>query len=529
MEDTSVTPRVRPKPRGINRSSPHIPREPRRTEYPRSERVLRGASEASLWVAAIRRPGRLNLSAHALPVLAAGFEFVLIAAAAFQAGALYHKVAFGYLPSATFYFAATLCLAGMFVVRCGFARDYSLKRLLDPREQLRLVFMHWNSAYAAFVLALFMIHATDFYSRASIVVQYAAGLAVATFVRLLMTRAVAQGLGSGRLHGKKVAVIGEAGLVHETVRRLCRAEQGVDVVGVVALTSSAASEGPASASARAQETRAALQTVQNIGRRTALDDVVINLPWSDDERIRAFVEGLAAVPAAVHLAPDQLWAWAGNPIPSRVGRMRTVRLARAPLTLKDRILKRAFDIFAASALLVVASPLLAAIAICIKLDSPGPIVFRQRRNGFNQHEFRVLKFRTMRTLDDGRVIPQATPDDHRVTRVGRLLRSTNLDELPQLLNVIAGEMSLVGPRPHAVAHNNAYEEKIRLYARRHNVKPGITGWAQVNGYRGQTDSIGKMRQRVEHDLFYIDHWSLMFDIKILLMTILSPRSYRNAY
>jgi lipopolysaccharide/colanic/teichoic acid biosynthesis glycosyltransferase len=169
------------------------------------------------------------------------------------------------------------------------------------------------------------------------------------------------------------------------------------------------------------------------------------------------------------------------------------------------------------------------IALLIRIDSPGPALFRQRRNGFNQREFRVFKFRTMSTLDDGDVIQQATRNDDRVTRLGRFLRRTNLDEVPQLLNVIIGDMSLVGPRPHAVAHNSEYEERISLYARRHNVKPGITGWAQVNGFRGETDSIDKMRRRVEHDLFYIDNWSPLFDIKILLMTLLSSRSYRNAY
>jgi len=199
------------------------------------------------------------------------------------------------------------------------------------------------------------------------------------------------------------------------------------------------------------------------------------------------------------------------------------------MTLKDQILKRAFDLSVASILLVVLAPLLVVIALLVKLHAPGPVLFRQRRNGFNQKEFRVVKFRTMTTLDDGPVIRQATPGDRRITRLGRFLRATNLDELPQLFNVLAGHMSFVGPRPHAVAHNNEYEEQIRLYARRHNVKPGITGWAQVNGYRGVTDSIDKMRRRVDHDLFYIDHWSLMFDIKIMIMTVLSPRSYRNAY
>ena len=132
-------------------------------------------------------------------------------------------------------------------------------------------------------------------------------------------------------------------------------------------------------------------------------------------------------------------------------------------------------------------------------------------------------------MDDGEVIRQAERNDSRITRVGRLLRRTNLDEVPQLLNVILGDMSLVGPRPHAVAHDNEYEERIRLYANRHKVKPGITGWAQVNGLRGETDAVEKMIARVEYDLFYIDHWSVMFDVKIMLATLFSPRSYRNAY
>jgi exopolysaccharide biosynthesis polyprenyl glycosylphosphotransferase len=206
-----------------------------------------------------------------------------------------------------------------------------------------------------------------------------------------------------------------------------------------------------------------------------------------------------------------------------------MRLSRAPLTLRDRVVKRAFDLIAGSAILLACLPLFLLIALCIKLDSRGPVMFRQRRHGFNQHEFRIFKFRTMTTLDDGDVIRQATRNDMRITRVGRFLRRTNIDELPQLFNVIAGQMSLVGPRPHAVAHNNEYSEKIRLYARRHNVKPGITGLSQVNGLRGETDSIEKMRHRVEADLHYIDNWSLFLDIKIMVLTISSRKSFQNAY
>jgi lipopolysaccharide/colanic/teichoic acid biosynthesis glycosyltransferase len=167
--------------------------------------------------------------------------------------------------------------------------------------------------------------------------------------------------------------------------------------------------------------------------------------------------------------------------------------------------------------------------LLIRLDSPGPIFFLQRRYGFNQREFRIVKFRTMTTLDDGGEIRQAARGDPRITRVGRWLRRWNIDEIPQLFNVLMGDMSLVGPRPHALAHNRDYERRISLYARRHNVKPGITGWAQIHGFRGQTDTDDKMRQRVEHDLYYIDNWSIWLDLRILAQTVLTPTAYRNAH
>ena len=179
---------------------------------------------------------------------------------------------------------------------------------------------------------------------------------------------------------------------------------------------------------------------------------------------------------------------------------------------------------------MLAFPLLVIVAILIKLDSKGPVLFRQTRHGFNNKPIRVFKFRTMTTFEDERHgFRQAVRGDSRVTRVGRILRRTNIDELPQLINVIRGEMSIVGPRPHAVAHNEMYANQILRMSRRHNVKPGITGWAQVNGLRGETDTVEKMRKRVEYDLYYIDNWSIIFDLKIIIMTVLSRSAYANAY
>ena len=507
--------------------------------------MSRRASARDLWRAALagesivsvpsaparaRRKPR-EIGAGSVPLLAVVVEFILIGAAAFGAGTFYHEVVFGALPSPLFYLVATMGLSAIYVAQCALARDHSIKRLLDPKDELRSVFVRWNSAFSLFVFALFMIQATEFYSRGSIIAQYGVGLVAAGIVRLIIVGAVVRGLQSGLIRGRKAVVVGERELLDALMPRLSRAGRGASIVDVIALEQNF-DLGPVEAVTedfRVRQVGRILSQIHEIARRTEVDDIVLALSWTDKERIRALTEGLASVPATIHLAPDENLGWVRDPVLARVGGDHTLRLSRAPLTLKDHVIKRVFDVSASFGLLLIASPLLALVALLIKLDSPGPVLFRQRRNGFNQREFRVFKFRTMSTLDDGDVVRQVTRDDARVTRVGRILRRTNLDEVPQLLNVILGDMSLVGPRPHAVAHNSEYEERISLYARRHNVKPGITGWAQVNGFRGETDSIDKMERRVEHDLFYIDHWSVLFDIKILLMTLLSPRSYRNAY
>jgi len=176
----------------------------------------------------------------------------------------------------------------------------------------------------------------------------------------------------------------------------------------------------------------------------------------------------------------------------------------------------------------VLSPVLILAAVAIKLTSEGPVFYRQERHCFNRRRFRIFKFRTMYHKSDSGIFRQATINDARITPVGSVLRRTNIDELPQLLNVLTGDMSIVGPRPHAIAHDQDFEQRIANYARRHNIKPGITGWAQVNGFRGETDTDDKMRARVEHDLTYVDHWSFLLDVKIIFLTIFSRAAYRNA-
>jgi undecaprenyl-phosphate galactose phosphotransferase/putative colanic acid biosynthesis UDP-glucose lipid carrier transferase len=208
---------------------------------------------------------------------------------------------------------------------------------------------------------------------------------------------------------------------------------------------------------------------------------------------------------------------------------RQQKTSQAGLRPRARGLKRVVDAMAAGVALLVLLPLFLSIALLIRLDSRGPVLFRQTRIGLNGRKFVILKFRTMNVLEDGPDIRQATKNDDRVTRIGRWLRATSIDELPQLLNVVAGEMSLVGPRPHAVAHDIQYRSLIAGYSQRHDVKPGITGWAQVCGFRGETPSVELMEKRVEHDLWYVEHWSFWLDFKIVLQTAAALMRPQNAH
>ena len=264
-------------------------------------------------------------------------------------------------------------------------------------------------------------------------------------------------------------------------------------------------------------------------RSLPLDDIIVLADKTITGEMLGLASSLAELPLGVHIFSVAALDAIGSAQIGQFGALRTLQLYRPPLSTFDLIVKRAFDIVCAALGLIILSPLLMVVSIAIKLDSRGPILFRQVRHGFNNEEIEVFKFRSMSCMEDGRTFKQAVENDPRVTRIGRIIRNTNIDELPQLINVLRGEMSIVGPRPHATAHNSLFADLIAPFSRRHSVKPGITGWAQVNGYRGATDTFEKMQRRIEFDLLYIDHWSFLFDMKIIVMTIFSKRAYINAY
>jgi putative colanic acid biosynthesis UDP-glucose lipid carrier transferase len=276
----------------------------------------------------------------------------------------------------------------------------------------------------------------------------------------------------------------------------------------------------------------------NLGNLTALPGYVrtqrveiiyIALPMASQPRILKLLEELRDTTASIYFVPDIFLSDLIQARVDSIGDLPVVAVCETPFYGFNGLLKRASDIVLSLLFLVAASPLMAAIALGVKLSSPGPVLFKQRRYGLDGRRIVVYKFRSMTVAEDGDVVRQATKNDSRVTRFGAFLRKSSLDELPQFINVLQGRMSVVGPRPHAVAHNEMYRKLIRGYMIRHKVRPGITGLAQVNGYRGETETVDKMKARIEHDLMYLRNWSLLLDLQIILKTLLVVLKKQNAY
>jgi putative colanic acid biosynthesis UDP-glucose lipid carrier transferase len=254
-------------------------------------------------------------------------------------------------------------------------------------------------------------------------------------------------------------------------------------------------------------------------KKNRVDLIYVTLPMASQPRIMKLLDELHDTTASVYFAPDIFMFDLIQGRMDTIGGIPVLAVCETPFCGMNGIIKRASDIVMSSLILLLIAPILAVIAIGVKYTSPGPVLFRQRRYGLDGREIVVYKFRSMTVTEDGPVVRQATKNDTRVTPFGAFLRRTSLDELPQFINVLQGRMSIVGPRPHAVAHNELYRKLVKSYMVRHKVRPGITGWAQVNGLRGETDTVEKMKARIEYDLDYLRHWSLRLDLRIIWRTI----------
>jgi len=406
---------------------------------------------------------------------------------------------------------------------CSLYRPWRVERF---RVEIRTVLLVWTTTVAALVLIGFATKTSHSYSR---VVSF--GWFVAAPVTLsawrLLVRTVLRWLRSNGRNTRDVAIWGAT----PAARSLCgeigyRHWMGMRVKGVYDDRSADRRD---DLSDMGFSLLGGLAEMVEACRAGEIDIVYVALPPRAEPRIAQIARDLADTTASVYLIADYgQYQPIGSHL-SAIGRVPLISLHSSPLDGMSAWLKRLEDVTIGTLILALIALPMVVIAILLKLSSRGPIFFVQRRYGLNGREIKVLKFRTMTVAEDGAQVVQAQKNDKRVTKLGAILRRTSLDELPQFLQVLAGQMSIVGPRPHAVAHNELYRGLIPGYMLRHKVKPGITGWAQVNGWRGETPDVHRMKRRVEHDLEYIGRWTVLWDIKIVLMTIFGRKANENAY
>ncbi|HWP25674.1 MAG TPA: exopolysaccharide biosynthesis polyprenyl glycosylphosphotransferase [Xanthobacteraceae bacterium] len=456
-------------------------------------------------------------------LLAAIADAAAIVILSVATGALYHRIVYDGPGVIMDYVQIGALVAWLYLLPKIIRREYEVTHYINFKDYPVQSIHIWNLAFACLVALGFLTKTGQTYSRGWIVMFYGSGMAAIVIVHALMARLIKAGYRKGVVATRRLFLVGSVSNVRDFMRKYRPEDSGLEIVGTAFLPEV---QGP---SDLPQGLQSSLQDAVAYARVLRPDDVFILTPWSHQHVINHCIEAFMTVPASIHLGPEQILDRFDQVTIEKVGSVASLHLLRPPLSLAATLSKRTFDVVAATIGLIVLTPLFVIVAILIKLESKGPVFFLQRRYGFNQEMFRIVKFRTMTTTDDGDVVEQVTKDDQRVTRVGRFLRRWNIDELPQLFNVLRGEMSLVGPRPHAVAHDRLWGQKIARYARRHNMLPGITGWAQVNGFRGSISSDADFQQRIAFDLYYIDNWSMMFDLRILLLTIFSKKAYRNAY
>ncbi len=391
----------------------------------------------------------------------------------------------------------------------------------DPRATVPESLYGWTAAIALTLLVAFLAGAIGDLSRVSLTSAYVVGIPVILLLRSAVQRELQDRIRHGALHYERVAMVGSRTDVVRFLIDNDLSRHGHRVAGIMFLDEITDKHGAILPGALAEFARdhANLKT----------DYIVVVGPMND----LASVEGI--ISEMRRFALNIVYSPANNSSALKIldvvpiGINNALLFLRKPMTRTAVFLKRAMDIIISTTALIVLAPFMIGVAIVIRLESPGPVLFRQERRGFNGETFTIWKFRSMRVTESGRTMRQAQRDDPRVTRVGRFIRATSIDELPQLVNVLSGQMSIVGPRPHAISHDEALSRQLASYARRQRIKPGITGWAQVNGYRGETRTIEQIEGRTVRDLYYIDNWSLYLDAWIILLTIFSPAARRNAH
>jgi Undecaprenyl-phosphate glucose phosphotransferase len=419
------------------------------------------------------------------------------------------------------------CLLANVLFNAG--RTHRISAYRTVFSQTGRVLIGWTVVMTVLTVGIFFFKAADLFSRVWLASWYVSGAVLLVGYRLGLRALVMRWTAQGRLRRRTVIVGG--GKDAESLIEQIRSGASNDIALLGLFDDRIDARSPDNVAGYPKLGKVA--DLIEFARRTPVDLVIVSMPLSAEKRVLHMLTQLWVLPVDIRLSAHMSTLKFTDKAYSYVGDIAVFDMADRPISDWNLVFKWVFDKLVAITALVLLSPIMVATAIAIKLESRGPIFFMQSRHGFNNELIKIYKFRSMRTdMADQSAAKLVTKGDPRVTKVGRFIRKTSIDELPQLFNVLKGELSIVGPRPHALqakAANQLYYEAVEGYFARHRVKPGMTGWAQINGWRGETDTIDKIMQRVNHDLYYIENWSILFDAYILVMTPLRLFNSENAY
>ncbi|MDR3466920.1 MAG: undecaprenyl-phosphate glucose phosphotransferase [Xanthobacteraceae bacterium] len=421
------------------------------------------------------------------------------------------------------YCAVGLLASFVYILRMSGAGHYDFPECARPRVEFNDILLCWLTTGLLLAFFAFLLKIGVEYSRGAFVVFYFVASVGLLGVRKATKGALTSAVARGAFARRDILLIGDA----DEVAAL-GAQDMLTMFGAADVSRFTLSRARDPAQRAADDERVLGAAIQ-FARANHCQEIVLALPWVATDRIDFVRDAIKVLPVAARLLPDIRVRSLTSYASSARQRVVAIEVQRAPLSATEQAAKRTMDVVVASAALIVLLPVMGLAAVAIKLDSAGPVIFRQRRKGFNGREFVMFKFRSMTVQEDGAVVSQATRNDPRVTAIGKVLRASSVDELPQLVNVLRGDMSLIGPRPHALAHDDYFQNIVSDYAFRHHMKPGLTGWAQCNGSRGATPSVEHVSERVKLDLWYINNWSLWLDVQILFKTCFEVLRKRNAY
>ena len=454
----------------------------------------------------------INLSPPAIAAILIVSDFIVSVASLASFHLLYQRL---FLNGGTVLDTLSMAgLAAVIAVSIVALRDgYAFANLSDRRFQLFVTLQGWFFGFFVIGWAAFLSKTTSDFSRIGVTTGFIFGLGILLAARLSLIQLLIRLAARGSLKLRSAYAI-FAVSDDEQLRRLEQLEhEGTTLVGVAALPTNTMKK-----SALREQVELIVNEVKAALSVKECEAVYLFLPWSQPTLISEFKRSLMQLPLPIYLFANDEY----EPIVSgrgmRVSAMPAFEIQRAPLSLLERAIKRGLDVSVSLILLTLLSPMLLLTSIAVLFESGRPVLYRQKRKGFGGRRFEILKFRTMYVCEDEQAFTQAKKGDARITPLGQILRRLSIDELPQLWNILCGDMSLIGPRPHPVALDNKYDAVIAKYADRHHMKPGLTGWAQINGCRGETPNVASMNARLTHDLWYIDNWSIWLDIKILLLT-----------